>query len=180
MEDFGQAEAYTKRDVEAVNNNYVNREGPHECYCAYQVTNHPSLALANKLHLSNMFKWFSVNSRMPAKAEIDMSSRHACDSLTDIVSFIHHHPFLLQSLHSLHAENITINGWHKSPFYALVHLMGNLASRSSTFFKKRESLEAVWSTIAHGLLGSLDTYLARLPHFGTAHSPQLFLPYWCI
>lgn len=81
-----------------------------------------SLALTNKLHMSNIFKWFNVNSGMPAKVEIDVSSRHACDNLTSIVWFIHHHPFLLRSRHNLHAENITIVGWHKPSFYALVHL----------------------------------------------------------
>ncbi|KAG9686123.1 hypothetical protein KCU95_g13352, partial [Aureobasidium melanogenum] len=86
------------------------------------VTNGPSLALTNKVHMRNIFHWFSIVPQMPAKVEIDVSSRRTCDNLENVLTFVHSHPFLFQSLRNQRVKNLTIVGWHKPSFHALVHL----------------------------------------------------------
>ncbi|KAH0343850.1 hypothetical protein KCU81_g5045, partial [Aureobasidium melanogenum] len=72
------------------------------------ITDGPSLALTNKVHLRNIFNWFSIVPQVPAKVEIDVSSRRTCENLENVLAFVHSHPFLFQSLRNQRAKNLTI------------------------------------------------------------------------
>ncbi|KAG9560803.1 hypothetical protein KCU71_g8718, partial [Aureobasidium melanogenum] len=86
------------------------------------VTDGPSLALTNKLHMANIFHWFNLAPRMPVKVQVDVSSSRSADNLQHVVWAIYNHAFLLESVKKMRRKNFQIVGWSKPSFYALVHL----------------------------------------------------------
>ncbi|KAG9531205.1 hypothetical protein KCU93_g2030, partial [Aureobasidium melanogenum] len=70
------------------------------------VTDGPSLALTNKLHMANIFHWFNLTPRMPIKIQVEVSPSRSSEDPTHVVWAIHDRLFLLES----------------PSFYALAHL----------------------------------------------------------
>ncbi|KAG9747711.1 hypothetical protein KCU73_g7279, partial [Aureobasidium melanogenum] len=83
------------------------------------VTDGPSLALTNKLHMANIFHWFNLTPRMPIKIQVEVSPSRSSEDLTHVVWAIHDRLFLLESVKKMYrriSRSLAGTSHHSTPW----------------------------------------------------------------
>ncbi|KAH0003611.1 transcription initiation factor TFIIH subunit H2, variant, partial [Aureobasidium melanogenum] len=122
-----------------------------------------SLALTDKIHMSNTFQWFGP--KMHASVEIDISSTYEGDDLYYVVQHLRQHDFLMDSIkHSPYHNEFRRKGIRPLALGEIAHGFGNQSAVSYT-------IEQILSIgIQHmGSFNSIETLATRIFRYLHGH-----------